>query len=203
MLKIFTGDDRVKAGQEIVKLLGEDHETIEGADLIPSDLPSIFKGVSLFADQRRILIRDLLANKQVADRLTDYLDTPHLIILQELKLDKRSAIYKALKSNKKIEIKEFTLPPDPSYKLVFDIYRTAKRDGKRAITMLERIKPSQDPIMFFGLLASQALKEYSQSQGIKEKRTLKELSKLDLQMKSTSVDPWLLIEACLLRLNQL
>ena len=203
MLKIFTGDDRIKAGQEIVKLLGENHETIEGADLTANDLLSIFKGISLFIDQRRILIRDLLANKPVAERLTDYLDTPHLIILQELKLDKRSAIYKTLKANKNIEIKEFTLPPDPNRNLVFDIYRTAKRDGKRAITMLEQIKPSQDPIMFFGLLASQALKDYNQNQGTKEKRVLQELSKLDLQLKSTSVDPWLLIEACLLRLNQL
>lgn len=203
MLKIFTGDDRVRAGQEITKLLGEDHETIEGVNLTANDLPSIFKGVSLFAEQRHILIRDLLANKQVADRLVDYLDTPHFIILQELKLDKRSAIYKTLKTNKKVEIKEFNLPPDPSYKLVFDIFRTAKRDGKRAVTMLEQIKPNQDPIMFFGLLASQALKDYAAHQGIKEKRTLKELSKLDLQMKSTSTDPWLLVEAYLLRLNQL
>ncbi len=203
MLKIFTGDDRVRAGQEIIKLLGEDHETIEGANLTANDLPSIFKGVSLFAEQRHILIRDLLANRQVADRLVDYLDTPHLVILQELKLDKRSATYKALKANKTVEIKEFNLPPNPSYKLVFDIYRTAKRDGKRAVIMLEQIKPSQDPIMFFGLLASQALKDYNQNQGIKEKRTLKELSKLDLQMKSTSIDPWLLIEACLLGLSQL
>jgi hypothetical protein len=201
MIRIFTGDDRVKAGQEIIRLLGEDHETIEGADLTASDLPNIFKGISLFDNQRRILIRDLLANKQVADRITDYLDTPHSIILQELKLDKRSAPYKALKANKKVEIKEFNLPPDPNAKLVFDIYRTAKRDGKRAITMLEQIKPNQDPIMFFGLLASQAIKDYSQNQGTKEKRTLKELSKLDLQMKSTSIDPWLLIEACLLRLS--
>ena len=201
MISIFTGDDRVKAGQEIIKLLGKDHETIEGADLTTNDLPNIFKGVSLFADQRHILIRDFLANKQVADRITDYLDTPHNIILQELKLDKRSALYKALKANKKVEIKEFNLPPDPNAKLVFDIYRTAKRDGKRAIAMLEQIKPNQDPIMFFGLLASQAIKDYSQNQGTKEKRTLKELSKLDLQMKSTSIDPWLLIEACLLRLS--
>jgi DNA polymerase III delta subunit len=201
MISIFTGDDRVKAGREIIRLLCEDHETIEGADLTTNDLPNIFKGVSLFEDKRRILIRDLLANKQVADRLTDYLDTPHNIILQELKLDKRSALYKALKANKKVEIKEFNLPPDPNAKLVFDIYRTAKRDGKRAIAMLEQIKPNQDPIMFFGLLASQAIKDYSQNQGIKEKRTLKELSKLDLQMKSTSIDPWLLIEACLLRLS--
>ncbi len=201
MIRIFAGDDRVKAGQEITKLLGEDHETIEGADLTASDLPNIFKGVSLFTDQRHILIRDSLANKQVSDRITDYLDTPHNIILQELKLDKRSALYKALKANKKVEIKEFNLPPNPNTKLVFDIYRTAKRDGKRAITMLEQIKPNQDPIMFFGLLASQAIKDYSQNQGTKEKRTLKELSKLDLQMKSTSIDPWLLIEVCLLRLS--
>ena len=203
MIRIFTGDDRVKAGQEIVKLLGEDHETIEGADLTTNDLPNIFKGVSLFEDKRRILIRDLLANKQVADRITDYLDTPHSIILQELKLDKRSALYKALKANKKVEIKEFNLPPDPNAKLVFDIYRTAKRDGKRAITMLEQIKPNQDPIMFFGLLASQAIKDYSQNQGTKEKRTLKELSKLDLSLKSSPLDSWLLIESFLIRLTSL
>ena len=200
MLKVFTGDDRIKAGQEIVKLLGPDHETIEGADLTPSDLPNLFKGVSLFTTTRHILIRDLLTNKQTADHLINYLDTPHDIIIQELKLDKRSAAYKALKAAK-VEIKEFNLPPDPSYKLVFDIYRTAKRDGKKAVKQLEQIKPNQDPIMFFGLLASQALRDYSQSQDTKEKRTLKEFSQLDLQMKSTSIDPWLLIEACLLRLG--
>ena len=200
MLKIFTGDDRVRAGREIIKLLGPDHETIEGADLTTNDLPSIFKGVSLFAETRNILIRDLLANKQTADHLINYLDTPHNVIIQELKLDKRSAAYKALKAAK-VEIREFNLPPDTSYKLVFDIYRTAKRDGKKAVKQLEQIKPNQDPIMFFGLLASQALKDFNQHPGTKEKRTLRELSKLDLQMKSTSIDPWLLIEACLLRLS--
>ena len=200
MLKIFTGDDRVRAGQEIVKLLGPDHETIEGTDLTPSDLPSIFKGISLFTETRNILIRDFLANKQTADHLINYLDTPHNIIIQELKLDKRSIAYKALKTAK-VEIKEFNLPPDPSYKLVFDIYRTAKRNGQQAIKQLEQIKLSQDPIMFFGLLASQALKDYAGHPGTKEKKTLRELSQLDLQTKSTSIDPWLLIEACLLRLS--
>lgn len=203
MLKIFTGDDRVRAGQEIIKLLGEDHETIEGANLTASDLPNIFKGVSLFANQRHILIRDFLANKQVADHIMNYLDTPHLVVIQELKLDKRSALYKAIKANKKVEIKEFNFPPDPHAKLVFDVYKTAKHDGKRAVAMLKQIQSSQDPMMFFGLLASQALKDYATYQGIKEKRTLKELSQLDLQIKSTSIDPWLLIEACLLRLSQL
>jgi DNA polymerase III delta subunit len=57
--------------------------------------------------------------------------------------------------------------------------------------------------MFFGLLASQALKDYSQKQGTKEKRVLKELSKLDLDLKTTSYQPWLLIESFLLRLSSL
>ncbi|MBR3115861.1 hypothetical protein IKF30_01385 [Candidatus Saccharibacteria bacterium] len=199
MIRIFTGDNRVRAGQEITKLLGDNYEVIEGAELTPGDLPNIFKGVSLFSDKRHILIRDFLANKQVADHLANYLGTPHDIILQELKIDKRSAAYKAIKNQ--IPITEFNLPKDPNASLVFDIYKTAKRDGKRAIKMLEQIKPTQDPMMFFGLLASQALKDYDQHQGITEKRTLKELSKLDLQLKSTSIDPWLLIEACLLRLS--
>ena len=199
MLRIFTGDDRVRAKQEIVRLLGSDFEIIEGADLAPSDLPTIFKGTSLFAETRHILIRDILANKSVAEQLTRYLDTPHEIILQELKLDKRSTTYKTLKAQK-VEIKEFNLPPDPSYKLVFDIYKVAQKDGPKAIAMLDKIKSNQDPIMFFGLMASQAIKDYSQRQGIKEKRALKELSKLDLEMKTTSIDPWLLIKACLIRL---
>ena len=83
------------------------------------------------------------------------------------------------------------------------IYRTAKTDGPRAIKMLEIIKPNEDPIKFTGLLISQALKDYASNQGTKEKRVLKELSKLDLDMKSAKVEPWLRIESFLLRLSSL
>ena len=37
--------------------------------------------------------------------------------------------------------------------------------------------------------------------GIKEKRALKELSDLDIKLKTTSFQPWLLIESFLLRLS--
>ena len=87
MIKIFTGDDRVKANREIQLELGSNYEVIEGQDLMPEDLPSIFKGASLFADERSILIRDLSTNKAVFDFLPDYLDTSHKVILLELKLD--------------------------------------------------------------------------------------------------------------------
>ncbi|MBR2708988.1 hypothetical protein IKE98_01500 [Candidatus Saccharibacteria bacterium] len=199
MIRIFTGDDRVRASQEIAKILGDSYEIIEGADLTPDDLPSVFLGNSLFSDRRKILIRDISTNKLVFEKLPNYLDTPHDVIIQELKLDKRSSAYKAIKD--KVEFKDFPLPENPNLRLVFDIYKTAKTDGKKAVEMLERIKTEEDPIMFFGLLVSQAVKDYNNRQGIKEKRVLRELAKLDLSLKSSYHDPWLLIEAFLLLLR--
>ena len=202
MIKFFYGDDRIRAKTAIEKFLGtKDYEIIEGADLTPADLPSIFLGSSLFATKRAILIRDLTTNKPVYEKLPDYLNTPHEIAILELKLDKRSATYKALKNT--VEFQEFTLPQNPNFNLVFDIYRTAKHDGPKAVKMLEKIQSSEDPIMFCGLLISQALKDFNQKQGTKEKRALKELSKLDLGLKSTSFQPWLLIQSFLLRVSSL
>ena len=40
-------------------------------------------------------------------------------------------------------------------------------------------------------------------EGLDEKKVLKELSKVDLQIKTTKVEPWLLIESFLLRLFSL
>ena len=199
MLKIYTGEDRIKAKKSITQFLGPNYEVIEGADLAPSDLPTILLGQSLFSKERSILIQDLSINKPVFDELPKYLDTPHKVALLELKLDKRSSTYKALQ--KKIEIKDFPLPKDPNLKLVFNIYHTAKRNGNEAVKMLEKIKSEEDPIMFFGLLASQAIKDYDSRQGNKEKRALRELSELDLKLKTTSFQPWLLIESFLLRLS--
>ena len=202
MIKVFYGDDRVRAKAEITKFLGtKDYEIIEGADLTPADLPSIFLGNSLFTDTRAILIRDFTANRPVYEQLPEYLNTPHQIAILDAKIDKRSATYKSLKDQ--IEFQEFTLPKNPNLNLVFDIYRTAKHDGEKAVKMLEKIQAEEDPIMFCGLLISQALKDFNQKQGTKEKRVLKELSKLDLDLKSTSLQPWLLVQSFLLRLSSL
>ena len=202
MIKVFYGDDRVRAKAEITKFLGtKDYEIIEGADLTPADLPSIFLGNSLFTDTRAILIRDFTANRPVYEKLPEYLNTSHQIAILDAKIDKRSATYKFLKDQ--IEFQEFTLPKNPNLNLVFGIYRTAKHDGEKAVKMLEKIQAEEDPIMFCGLLISQALKDFNQKQGTKEKRVLKELSKLDLDLKSTSLQPWLLVQSFLLRLSSL
>lgn len=200
MIKIFTGDDRKTAGNEIKKFLGETYEIIDCADLTPNDLPQIFRGTTLFDSHRRILLRDFTANSSIYPELSKYLDTPHDIILLETKLDKRTTTYKDIKD--KIEIKEFKLPPKTDPRMVFDIYRVAKKDGKKAVEMLGRIEPEEDPIKFTGLLVSQAIKDFQQNQGIKEKQTLKDLSKLDIQMKSTKIPAWTLVEAFLISMDK-
>ncbi|MBR3332352.1 hypothetical protein IKG28_01850 [Candidatus Saccharibacteria bacterium] len=201
MVKVFYGNDRIKAKTEIEKLLGKDYEIIEGAELTEQDLPSVFFGTSLFASTRNILIRDLSTNKAIFNRLPDYLNTPHNVIIFELSLDKRSAAYKEL--NKKVDFVEFKLPEIANFNVAFDVFRTAKTDGKKAVAMLDKIKTNEDPMMFFGLLASQAIKDYAKKQGTKEKRVLKELSKLDILLKTTSSQPWLLIESFLLQVSLL
>ena len=201
MIKIFYGDDRVTAKAKIAEILGTNYEVVDGAEINPDDMPSLFFGASLFADTRNILIRDLSTNKASFEKLPEYLNTPHNIIIFELSLDKRSATYKNLKD--KIDIKEFKLKETTDFSMVFDIYRTAKTDGKKAVAMLEKIKMDEDPMMFFGLLVSQAIKDYTRKQGSKEKRALKELSRIDILLKTTSSQPWLLIESFLLQASLL
>ena len=201
MIRVYYGDDRVRAKRDIEKILGDKYEIIDGGELKVEDLPSVFLGNSLFSEKRNILIRDMSSNKLVYDKLPDYLGTVHNIVVFELKIDKRSVVYKALKNE--IEWKEYKLPVNPNMRLVFDIYKTAKHDGKKAVAMLEKIKSEEDPVMFCGLMVSQALRDYKAHPGVKEKRVLKELSELDLNMKSTSLQPWMLVQGFLLRLSLL
>ena len=86
MLKIFTGEDRIRAKNEIEKLLGSDYEIIDGADLGLESLSNIFHGNSLLSSERKILIRDLSENKPVFEKIPDYLNTNHQIILFALKV---------------------------------------------------------------------------------------------------------------------
>ena len=201
MIKIFYGDDRVRAKNEITKFLGQEYEVFDGENLSPEDLPSVFFGASLFATERSILIRDFLSNKLVFEKLPEYLSTSHRVVFFESKLDKRSAAFKEIKD--KVEIREFSMPVNQNFSLVFDIYKTAKKDGKKAVSMLEKIKQDEDPMMFFGLLVSQAIKDFAVKQGTKEKRALEELSRTDILMKTTSTQPWLLIESFLLQVSLL
>ena len=95
------------------------------------------------------------------------------------------------------------MPENVDMNLVFDIFKVAKRDGKKAVEMLEKIETTQDPYMMVGLIASQATKDFEYRQGAKEKRVLAELSKLDMKMKSTSIQPFSLLKSFLLQVSSL
>ena len=62
MIKIFYGNDRVKAREMIDKLLGKDYEVIEAENLTRGDMDSVFYGTSLFGETRKILVKSLSEN---------------------------------------------------------------------------------------------------------------------------------------------
>ncbi len=204
MLKVYFGEDRLGVEAAVKEELGEDYEVFDGEDLEVADLPSIFQGTSLFGgDDRRILLKNLGENLAVWEKVVDYAETEHRVIVWEGKIDKRSAGYKRLKSSG-VELKEFTETKVPDMKMVFGVFDVALRNGAEAVKMLEQIEDNQDPYMFFGLMVTQALKKFEYSRGgAREKRILKELAKVDMLMKSSSIEPWNLVKGVLLRLGEL
>ncbi len=202
MFKIFYGENRLEAEKKIKALLGDSYEVFEGENLELTDLPSIFRGTSLFgAGARKILLKEMGANSAAWEKIIDYADTEHEVVVWETKIDKRSAGYKRLK-DAGVEMVEFPALKKPEMNLVFGILDAALSDGEKAVAMVEKVESDQDPYMFFGLLVTQALKRYENSGARgKEKRILKELAKLDMQMKTTGVEPWVLVKSFLLRVK--
>lgn len=201
MINVFVGEDRIKAKRAIVDFLGKNYEVFDGVDLLEDDLLNICRGNSLFATKRSILIQDLSKNKILFDKVLQYLDTPHNIAVLEQNIDKRSSVYKALKEKKLI--REFSLAKNVALNKVFNIYSVAKHDGPKAVEMLESTKDQEDPIMFFGLIVSGALKDFRTKPDLRGKKVLSALSQLDLKIKTNSIDPWLMIESFLVRLQYL
>ncbi len=197
MLSVYSGENRVLAEQALKRELGGNYEVFEGADLKAEDLPSIFLGTSLFGEERQILLKDVSENGAVWEKVGDYLGTTHRVIIWETKLDKRSAGYKRLKEAG-VEFREFAALKKPEMGLVFGILETALRDGPAAVKMVEKIEAGQDPYMFFGLMVTQAMKRFENFGGAREREVLKKLARLDMEMKSATVEPWLLIKSFLL-----
>ena len=200
MLRIFYGNDRVKTQKEIRRILGEDYEVVEGADLKLVDLPSVFMGSSLLTSERKILIKELSAVKENFEKLEDYLDAPNEIIIWENNVDKRTSLYKKLV--KKAEVREFKLIEKIDKNLAFNIYDVALYDGKKAIRMLDKVMLTDDPYKIVGAWAWKAIDNFKKRGGRKEKRVLLELSKLDMLMKTTSCQPWTLLRAFLLQVSE-
>ncbi len=215
MISVFYGSDRKKISKEIEKILGEDYEVFYGNAISVADLPNIFLGQTIFENKRRILIKDVtpargetslltntLGDKNFYEIAEQYLDSPHEIVIWETTVCQKKCFKNFLK-NQNVNYRKYDLVKDIDLGKVFRIYDIALADGPGALKLLEEVKEDEDPFMFVGLLSNQAIRAYERKQGKKEKRVLLELSKLDINMKTTSFDPWLLISSFLLQLSSL
>lgn len=203
-MKVIYGENRGAAEQEVRRILGADYEVYEGEDLNLTDLPSIFQGTTLFGDEkRRILLKNLTERAEIWEKIGDYADTEHGVVIWELKVDKRSAGYKRL-VEKGVEFKEFKNAVGVDPRVAFGILDIALRDGAKAIKEVEKIETTQDPYMFFGLLVSQMVKKYEASRGGgRERAILKRMAEVDRQMKSTGVEAWTLVKGFLVQVGHI
>lgn len=105
-------------------------EKIEGSELLIAQIPDILMGVSLFANKRLVIIRNLSENKVVWPVFGDWLpkisDDIHLVLI-ESKPDKRTATFKALK--KSADVHEFISWTDR------DVYQAEKWVATEVKTM--------------------------------------------------------------------
>ena len=200
MIKIFYGNDRVKARAMIDRLLGKNYEVIEAENLTRGDMDSVFLGTSLFGETRNILLKSLSENKECWEVLPKYLKTTHNVIVWENTVDKRSVTYKALAGESDVEFKEFKQVEEIDPKLVFEIFDAAYGgNGKRALQLCDKMEATNDPFRLMGLMTTQAFKKLEMRQ-TKAPKVVKILAETDMAMKSTAVEPWNLVKAALLRI---
>ena len=203
MIKIFYGNDRVKARAMIDRLLGKNYEVIEAENLTRGDMDSVFLGTSLFGETRNILLKSLSENKECWEVLPKYLKTTHNVIVWENTVDKRSVTYKALAGESDVEFKEFKQVEEIDPKLVFEIFDAAYGgNGKRALQLCDKMEATNDPFRLMGLMTTQAFKKLEMRQ-TKAPKVVKILAQTDMAMKSTAVEPWNLVKAALLRIANL
>lgn len=213
MIYVFYGTDRIKISAKVKQILGENYEIFNGENLSADDLPNLFLGRTIFSSQRKVLVKDITPARGESSRLSntlgerdfyeiaaEYLDTPHEIVIWETNISQKKSFKDFIKLPQ-VEAEKIDQAAQVDFRKVFGVYDAAWTDGKRALRLLEEIKAKEDPYMFVGLLSTQAIKSYERHQGRKEKRVLKELSKLDIAMKSTSYDPWMLISSFLLQIS--
>ncbi len=119
MITWLIGDNSFEV-REAVRALVSDFpgtaEQVDASELKLSDLPDLLMGMSLFATQRLVIIRDIASNSALFEKLPDWLvrvnDDIHIVFI-DTKPDKRTTSYKALKAA--AQVKEFPAWGDRDY----------------------------------------------------------------------------------------
>ena len=90
-----------EALQAITRAFKGSAERYDAATLSLNNLPDLLMGMSLFSEERLVIIQDISTNSSLWEKLPDWLarvnDTIHLVFI-DAKPDKRTTSYKALKA---------------------------------------------------------------------------------------------------------
>lgn len=206
MFYIYYGNDRKRISAEIKKVLGEGYEIFDGENLSIQDLVNICEGVSLFSEKRKILIRDLTpARKDEGSKdapgldyyaeLLKHLDTPHTIVIFETNTSKKKS-FTEFKKAKGVKALKFD---ESKPKRIFEAADLAFSDGKAAVKIISECEDENDPYMFVGLLTAKLCSKYGYRRGNREKQALLSLAQLDMLMKTSKIDPWVLVKGFIMR----
>lgn len=109
MITVLTGDNSFEIRRRVMAIKAAatgEVESIDGENLTVNDLPSLLLGLTLFNQNRTIILKQIAANSAVWIKLADYLskidDSTNLVVV-EPSLDKRTKTYKELKALAKLE----------------------------------------------------------------------------------------------------
>lgn len=107
MIYLLVGENSYKIEQELARLLAgrEPVERWSGSELDESRLSDIMRGMSLFAAERTVVIKELSEQKELWERLVQWqadmaADTE--LVMIEQKIDKRTKTYKELAQHARI-----------------------------------------------------------------------------------------------------
>lgn len=145
MIYLFFGENTYARDQALAELVASrEAERIDGLALEVRDLPTIFRGQTLFTRDRMIIIRDASENVPVWDALEQYSEETSAgttVVLLDHKPDKRTKTYKSLQKHG--TVREFTQPRDVPEAIRLTLYEAKKRglqlDRRLANLVVERV----------------------------------------------------------------
>ena len=108
MIVLLTGDNTFETQRELTRIsaaFSGQAEVIDGSRLETRQLPDLLMGATLFAETRLVIIKGLSENKSVWADFGLWLErvsSDIQLVLVEIKPDKRTATYKALKQHAQV-----------------------------------------------------------------------------------------------------
>ncbi|MEK7621300.1 MAG: DNA polymerase III subunit delta [Patescibacteria group bacterium] len=104
MISLLYGENDFELKKHVKKIVSEfadanTTEKVDGNRLSVDDLPNLLSGMSLFSQNRLVILYDTSANKEVWDKLADYIESDNSdtrLVLVESSPDKRTRTFKQL-----------------------------------------------------------------------------------------------------------